>query len=108
YRHGYVQKIYASMRQLAPGSASAPQGDAIPVVSKPSRRTVGISRYPVYASPAGNATPTAAPAARPSRMTPAMQAVAGGATQSPPLPPPRIPTSQPAVLLQASPLAQQV
>jgi type IV secretion system protein VirB1 len=51
YRHGYVQKIYASMRQTAPGSASAPQGQAIPVVSKPSRRTVGVTRYPVYVAP---------------------------------------------------------
>ena len=46
YRHGYVQKIYASMRQTAPGSASAPRGAAIPVVSRPSRRTVGVTRYP--------------------------------------------------------------
>ena len=54
YRHGYVQKIYASMRQTAPGSATAPQGLAIPVVSKPTRRTVEVSRYPVYnAPPAG-------------------------------------------------------
>lgn len=51
YRHGYVQKIYASMRQTAPGAATAPQGLAIPVVSKPARRTVEVSRYPVYAAP---------------------------------------------------------
>lgn len=54
YRHGYVQKIYASMRKLEPGSASSPQGQAIPVVSRPSRRSVGVSRYPVYAAPPEN------------------------------------------------------
>ena len=64
YRHGYVQKIYASMRQTAPGSASAPQGQAIPVVSKPSRRTVGVTRYPVYAAPAQAPAMVAAPPTR--------------------------------------------
>jgi len=68
YRHGYVQKIYASMRQVAPGAASAPQGDAISVVSRPSRRTVGISRYPVYATPQQDAVQAYVPAAPPSRI----------------------------------------
>ena len=65
YRHGYVQKIYASMRQTAPGSASAPQEQAIPVVSRPSRRTVGVTRYPVYAAPLQDPA-VAATSARPS------------------------------------------
>lgn len=64
YRHGYVQKIYASMRQTAPESASAPQGQAIPVVSKPSRRTVGVTRYPVYAAPAQVPAMATAPTVR--------------------------------------------
>lgn len=64
YRHGYVQKIYASMRQTAPGAASAPQSQAIPVVSKPSRRSVGVTRYPVYAVPAQVPALAAAPAVR--------------------------------------------
>jgi type IV secretion system protein VirB1 len=67
YRHGYVQKIYASMRQTAPGSASAPRGLAIPVVSRPSRRTVEVSRYPVYAAPLQGAA-SQAPSAAPSRV----------------------------------------
>lgn len=71
YRHGYVQKIYASMRQTAPGSASAPRGEAIPVVSRPSRRTVEVSRYPVYAAPPQAAVSQAPPAA-PSRVQPAV------------------------------------
>ena len=103
YRHGYVQKIYASMRQLAPGSASAPQGDAIPVVSRPSRRTVGISRYPVYASPLDDAVSVAVPAARPSRIQPATQPVAAPALEPPST---GLALSQPAVLLQAAPPAQ--
>ena len=44
YRHGYVQKIYASMRSTAPAmpaGAAAP----IPVVSRPSRRSV--KRIPI-------------------------------------------------------------
>lgn len=58
YRHGYVQKIYASMQQAAGNGASQAQSQAIPVVARPSRRTVGITRYPVY-----NATPQMPPAA---------------------------------------------
>jgi type IV secretion system protein VirB1 len=50
YRHGYVQKIYASMRSTAP-AATADAAAPIPVVSRPSRRTVDITRYPVYAAP---------------------------------------------------------
>jgi type IV secretion system protein VirB1 len=49
YRHGYVQKIYASMRGVAPAKIDA--AGPIPVVSRPSRRSVGITRYPVYAAP---------------------------------------------------------
>lgn len=65
YRHGYVQKIYASMRQTAAGPVGAPQGQAIPVVSKPSRRSVGVTRYPVYAAPSTQASaPATAPAVR--------------------------------------------
>lgn len=49
YRHGYVQKIYASMR----GTTPAAPADAAPiaVVSPPSRRSVNITRYPVYVAP---------------------------------------------------------
>ncbi len=64
YRHGYVQKIYASMRQTAPGSASEPQGSAIPVVSRPSRRSVEVTRYPVYIAPAQVPAVTVAPRPR--------------------------------------------
>ena len=104
YRHGYVQKIYASMRQVAPGVATAPQGDAIPVVSRPSRRTVGISRYPVYATPQQNAMQAAVPAAPPSRIPLAAPPSQGSAlaTVSDALA-----SSQAPVLLQSSPLARQ-
>ncbi|MGH8025933.1 MAG: transglycosylase SLT domain-containing protein [Pseudoxanthomonas sp.] len=80
YRHGYVQKIYASMRQTAPGAASGPQGLAIPVVSKPSRRTVGVSRYPVYAAPPQDVL-MQAQSATPSRIQPSrVQSTAGERT----------------------------
>lgn len=76
YRHGYVQKIYASMRQLAPDAASGPQGNAIAVVSRPSRRSVDVSRYPVYASPPQGAMSATLPTA-PSRIEPAAPQVPG-------------------------------
>lgn len=50
YRHGYVQKIFASMRSMAP-VATAGAATPIAVVSRPSRRSVRITRYPVYAAP---------------------------------------------------------
>ena len=50
YRHGYVQKIYASMRGGGANPGRASTAPAIEVVSKPSRRTVGITRYPVHSA----------------------------------------------------------
>lgn len=51
FRHGYVQKIYASMQNThRPESGSTA---VIDVVSRPSRRSVGITRYPVYQAVAG-------------------------------------------------------
>ena len=50
YRHGYVQKIFASMRSMAPES-TVDAATPIAVVSRPSRRSVKITRYPVYAAP---------------------------------------------------------
>lgn len=49
YRHGYVQKVFASMRQGDDSSAGKSLGAAIEVVGKPTRRVAGISRHPVYA-----------------------------------------------------------
>lgn len=51
YRHGYVQKIYASMRGTDSGNARNASTPAIEVVSRPSRRAVEATRYPVYAHP---------------------------------------------------------
>lgn len=50
YRHGYVQKIYASMRGTSP-AATVDTAAPIPVVSRPSRRAVNVTRYPVYTAP---------------------------------------------------------
>jgi type IV secretion system protein VirB1 len=50
YRHGYVQKIFASMRGTVP-VATVDAATPIPVVSRPSRRSVNITRYPVYTAP---------------------------------------------------------
>lgn len=70
FRHGYVQKIYASLRQgrEAGESSGAP---AIEVVGRESRRTVPVERHPLYRrTDAGSAetvqaTPRAVPAQRP-------------------------------------------
>lgn len=48
YRHGYVQKVFASMRQNESTSAGDASVAPINVVGKPSRRVVAVSRHPVY------------------------------------------------------------
>lgn len=53
FRQGYVQKIYASVRQGRAGDA-APSSPAIEVVGRAARRTVPVARHPLY-----NATPSA-------------------------------------------------
>jgi type IV secretion system protein VirB1 len=98
YRHGYVQKIYASMRQTAPGSASAPRGAAIPVVSRPSRRTVEVSRYPIYAAPPQSAV-SQAPATAPSRV---QSAVAQDAPRAAPMRTSELVQEAPVVLQSAA------
>jgi type IV secretion system protein VirB1 len=51
FRHGYVQKIYASLRQGREVEAE-PTAPAIEVVSRTSRRTVPVARHPLYAGEA--------------------------------------------------------
>lgn len=48
YRHGYVQKIYASMRQGRDVEAAPAGVPAIAVVGREARRTVPVSRHPLY------------------------------------------------------------
>lgn len=48
FRHGYVQKVFASMRQSETTAVASSPETAIEVVSKPSRRVVAVSRHPVY------------------------------------------------------------
>lgn len=68
FRHGYVQKIYASIRQGQPeDDGGAP---AIQVVSRGTRRSVPVTRYPLFAA-AQLATEPAVSAPRlPSRIEP--------------------------------------
>jgi type IV secretion system protein VirB1 len=47
FRHGYVQKIYASLRQ-GREVETTPASPAIEVFARPSRRTVPVSRHPIY------------------------------------------------------------
>jgi type IV secretion system protein VirB1 len=64
FRHGYVQKIYASMRQgrdVDMGMSTATP--AIEVLSREARRTVPVSRYPLYAA-AGAEVPAVASSVR--------------------------------------------
>jgi len=48
FRHGYVQKVFASMRESDISATAGTSDAAIEVVSKPSRRVVAVSRHPVY------------------------------------------------------------
>lgn len=49
YRHGYVQKVYASING-SQGSGDGHEPDAIAVVGKASRRQMEVSRYPLRSS----------------------------------------------------------
>lgn len=86
YRHGYVQKIYASIQGAAPKAADVPP---IEVVGKPSRKTVNVTRYPSRAEiPSSalqqriviNATPQ--PAVTPSQSVPAPATAAAAGTNN--------------------------
>ena len=53
FRHGYVQKIYASVRQgRAAEAEDVPGAPAIEVVGRTARRTVPVSKHPLYSAPA--------------------------------------------------------
>lgn len=47
FRHGYVQKIYASVRQ-GRAAEDAPGTPAIEVVGRAARKTVPVSKHPLY------------------------------------------------------------
>lgn len=69
FRHGYVQKIYASLRQgREPADSTATGTPAIDVVSRESRRSMPVARHPLYRraeSGAEQVQPTAPDAPRP-------------------------------------------
>lgn len=46
YRHGYVQKVFASIRQ-AQGRSAGPEADGIEVVERSSRRAMPVERFPL-------------------------------------------------------------
>ena len=52
FRHGYVQKIYASVRQSREAEAT-PATPAIDVVGRTARRTVPVDRHPLYSGTKG-------------------------------------------------------
>lgn len=59
FRHGYVQKVFASMAQAA-GTQAAPAMGSIDVIAKPSRRAVAVEHFPQGAPPRVESTPTRA------------------------------------------------
>lgn len=63
YRHGYVQKIYASIRRER-DAGTAPETPAIEVIPRAVRREVPVSRYPLYGQ-SGAAPVTGAAKAEP-------------------------------------------
>lgn len=85
FRHGYVQKVYASIRQGR--AVDADTGTApIEVVGRNSRRSVPVSRHPLYTNPSQTpATIAAQPA--PSRIQPVASRIRPvAATQPTPAP----------------------
>lgn len=116
FRHGYVQKIYASLRQGRAADADA-GSPAIEVVGRVARRSVPVSRYPLYngGSPATDVPPattgpgiaSVAAATRPSRAEPVpsrFESVAAAAEASAPPAMPDEPMAAPAaVVLRAVP-----
>lgn len=73
FRHGYVQKIYASVRQGRAGE-DVPGAPAIEVVGRTARRTVPVSKHPLYNTAATaergatSESPTTVAVAAPSRI----------------------------------------
>jgi type IV secretion system protein VirB1 len=57
FRHGYVQKIYSSMRKSYTPAQEGIADAAIPVIGRSSRRVVEVKRHPIYAT-AGSASLT--------------------------------------------------
>lgn len=72
FRHGYVQKIYASLRQGREVEAEATT-PAIEVVGRTARRTVPVTRHPLYG---GGATPDTAATQAQAAVADTMSAVA--------------------------------
>ena len=56
FRHGYVQKIYASIRQGRDIDEDASDAHAIDVVGRESRKVMPVTRHPIYASYASGQT----------------------------------------------------
>lgn len=77
YRHGYVQKVFASMRQTNGPTVKNSEALAIDVVGKPSRRVVSITRHPVYSqSPQPRLQQRIEPELLTASLSPAMQSLA--------------------------------
>lgn len=64
FRHGYVQKIYASVRQgRAAEAEDVPGAPAIEVVGRTARRTVPVTKHPLYSASAEAGATGGVPAA---------------------------------------------
>jgi type IV secretion system protein VirB1 len=56
FRHGYVQKIYSSMRKAYSPEQQQDAAAIIPVVGQATRRVVEVKHHPMYATAAMNGT----------------------------------------------------
>lgn len=85
FKHGYVQKIYASVRQGREIDAG-PTTPAIEVVGRAARRSVPVSRHPVYSTETRPADPPPAslPATMP--MVPSTRTVIAAPSRVQPVP----------------------
>lgn len=65
FRHGYVQKVYASMRASRDAAGGQSTGPAIEVARLPSPHEAGVSRLPADSRPARRYEPASPPSAAP-------------------------------------------
>ena len=106
FRHGYVQKVYASMRS-APADAGQMQDEsaAIAVTGTPTRRTAGIRRYPVQSISRASTEAAVTPSASRRSVDPVIAAAAPPMDQTSPFValPTRMQIAAPPVELPAAP-----
>jgi type IV secretion system protein VirB1 len=105
FKHGYVQKIYASVRQGREIDAG-PTTPAIEVVGRTARRSVPVSRHPVYSTQAPAAQPVSMPETLPAELP--TRTVIAAPSRVQPVPSRIVPADPIASFLASEPVAAPV